>query len=357
MKRFLICIAVSVFALNGVWAQTDGTKKKADGAFSHLDASVSLGTTGIGLELSTPLIKDYLNVRAGVDVMPHFEYDMHFGIQVGGKEESKYDDEGNRVETTFDRLAGKLEDWTGITVDDEVVMIGEPTMWNAKVLFDVTPFRNKHWRLTTGFYLGPRKIGKATNALKDAPSLVAVSIYNFMYQRSYNDLPVITTGDFFLYREDLVDYGPMGVKLGTYKGSDDICFIVPDENNIVSARLVTNAFKPYLGFGYGGKLLKNNDRWGVSFDCGLLFWGGTPKIYTDNAVRMTYDSDNNTYDFDSYTEYDEEFEQDVKYMKRSTVDMAHDLENINGKVGDYVDFFKAVKAYPVLNVKFTYNIF
>lgn len=96
----------------------------------------------------------------------------------------------------------------------------------------------------------------------------------------------------------------------------------PDENNMVSCKIKANSFRPYLGFGYGGRLSKRSDRNWVSFDCGAMFWGGTPKIITHEGV-----------------------------------DLARDVTNIGGKVGRYVDFFKAFKVYPVLEVRFTHRIF
>ena len=70
------------------------------------------------------------------------------------------------------------------------------------------------------------------------------------------------------------------------------------------------------------RLIKGNDKLKVSFDCGLMFWGGTPSIVTHDGT-----------------------------------DLANDVENIKGKVGDYVDLIKGVKAFPVLNVRFTHTIF
>ena len=38
------------------------------------------------------------------------------------------------------------------------------------------------------------------------------------------------------------------------------------------------------------------------------------------------------------------------------VDLAKDVKNVPGKVGDYVKFFKVVKAYPVLELRLTRRI-
>lgn len=87
--------------------------------------------------------------------MPHFNYDMEFEIQVGDSKENKYDAQGNRVQTKFDKMAAMLEDLTGYKVDDVVTMTGHPTYHNFKFLVDVFPFKNnKHWHVTAGFFWG-----------------------------------------------------------------------------------------------------------------------------------------------------------------------------------------------------------
>jgi hypothetical protein len=96
----------------------------------------------------------------------------------------------------------------------------------------------------------------------------------------------------------------------------------PDENSMCKATVKVNSFKPYLGLGYGGRLFKNNNKYRVAVDCGLLFWGGTPSIITHDGT-----------------------------------DLAKDVDNISGKVGDYVDILKRFKAYPVISVRFTKTIF
>jgi hypothetical protein len=96
----------------------------------------------------------------------------------------------------------------------------------------------------------------------------------------------------------------------------------PDHDGTVRARVKANSFKPYLGVGYEGRLLKNNNRYHISADLGLLFWGGKPSIIAHDGV-----------------------------------DLAHDVENIGGKVGDYIDFISGLHVYPVLNFRFSYTLF
>ena len=218
-------------------------------------------------------------------------------------------------------------------------LVGKPTMKNFKLLVDVFPFRNKHWHVTTGFYWGPSTVAKAENAAYDATSLVSVAIYNNLYNRVKESwesqisddpnvipIPYISIGGNKIYADEslynkFMDYGRMGVHVGDYPDGTPYR-MEPEANNMVSCKIKVNNFRPYLGFGYGGKLSNRSDRNWISFDCGAMFWGGTPRIITHDGV-----------------------------------DLAKDVKNISGKVGDYVSLFKAVKVYPVLELRLTHRIF
>lgn len=324
-------------------------------AFEHFDFSVNAGSTGIGFDIATP-ITDFLHVRAGFDWMPHFDYNAAFGIQAG-----RYDENGVWHETSMKQMQNYIDlmkKMTGITVDTEIEMTGNPSFYNAKLMFDFLPFRNKHWHLTAGFFVGPSKIATAENKTKDMPSLIAMNIYNQMYDKAANGEPVIEYGSgnnaISIYRPELVEYGCMGIRLGEYTHdiyytepeyytsfvidengphqagdvkhaagevkyhAGDPYMMKPDENSMASAKVKVNSFRPYLGFGYGGRLLKGNDDYHVSFDCGVMFWGGTPDLVTHDGTNLT-----------------------------------KDVRGVTGKIGTYVDLVNAAKVFPVLSLRIT----
>ena len=325
-------------------------------AFSHLDLSLTAGTTGVGFDFSMPLNK-VVSLRAGYAIMPRLSQPMHFGVEVG--------EDPSTSKSKFNRLSALLEDFTGNKVDDQIEMLGKPTYWNWKLLVDVRPFRNKHWHLTAGIYGGNRQVAEAINSIEDMPSLMAVSIYNNMYQRAVNDEPLTQVGEVDVYlpsllTEKIENYGRMSIHIGDYKHDvlyeEDVVYegeeggfigdnyynpgdvihakgevryakgdayrMVPDENSMVKAWAYANRWKPYIGFGYGGRLLKDNDQLRVSFDFGAMMWGGTPKIVTHDGT-----------------------------------DLVNDVTNVRGKVGDYVKIIKQFKVFPVLNVRFTWRMF
>lgn len=336
MRGFVISVFVAICGLS---ASAQGSLKDTSNdfnLFNHLDASVTLGTTGIGFDVATP-VGDYAQLRVGYAFMPSFHKSMFFNVQVGDKPENKYDASGNRVETKFDKMTGVLKQVTGYQIDEQVEMIGVPTYNNLKVLVDVFPFKqDKRWHVTAGFFLGPSKIAKAYNATEAMPTLMAVSIYNTMrektlksYEAGWPYPPVISIGPYVLNETDLIEdlakrfnrYGRMGMHVGNYENGT-LYMMEPGDDGMVRAEVKTNVFKPYLGLGYGGRLLKDNDKFHVAIDLGAMFWGGSPDIITHEGVNLT-----------------------------------KDVSDISGKVGDYVSLAKTFKAFPVLDVRLVYTIF
>ena len=307
MRRFVLSVFVGVCGLSAS-AQSSSLREMLDEyhMFNHLDASITLGTTGIGFDVSTP-VGDYAQLRVGYAFMPSFHKSMYFGVQVGDKPESKYDANGNRVQTKFEKMADVLEQVTGYKVEDQVEMIGMPTYNNLKVLVDVFPFKqDKRWHVTAGFFLGPSRIAKAYNATEAMPTLLAVGIYNTMrektlasYAEGWPYPPVISVGPWELNETDLIEemadrfirYGRMGMHVGDYDDGTPYMMEHGDDG-MVSAEVKANAFKPYLGLGYGGRLLKNNDKFHIAVDLGAMFWGGSNSIVTQKGVDMTKDDSN-----------------------------------------------------------------
>lgn len=320
---------------------------KEHNIFQHLDVSLTAGTAGIGIDVASP-VGEYVQVRAGYEFMPHFEKTLKFNLTVGGEPARQYDEDGNRVITKFDKMKEFLYQFTGYDVEDHVDMIGTPTMNNFKFLVDVFPFKeNKHWHFTAGFYWGPSQFARAENSTEAMVSLLSVGMYNTMYEKAINNQPLIDMGaidekyagmSFGGEFQDVIyekfrSYGRLGFALGTFKHdvvdnkgvlhqAGEPYILEPGDDSMVRVYAKSNAFKPYVGFGYGGRLLKNRDDMKVSFDLGAMFWGGTPDLYVHDGINLT-----------------------------------KDVENIGGQVGDYVDLFKVFKVYPVLQVRFTKTIF
>ena len=123
-----------------------------------------------------------------------------------------------------------------------------------------------------------------------------------------------------MLRDKIEGYGRMGIYLGDM--ADGLYMMLPDEDGMVKCTVKTNAFKPYLGFGYGDAMARSDKKYNVSFDCGVMFWGGSPKVVTHDGTDLVYQ-----------------------------------VDNVRGKVGACVDFISAFKVFPVLNLRISRRLF
>lgn len=287
-----------------------------------LNITVEAGTTGIGFGVSSR-VNEYFGVRTSFTWMPHFEFPMHFNIQIGdGK--PYYDKQGR---SRFDRMAESLKEMTGFEIDQQVDMIGEPHFHNVKLLVDVYPFNDKRWYFTAGFYAGPSVIGRAYNRTEEMTTLVTLSMYNNIYDRVddlENNPESEHAGKGFEFpyeiNEKILSTGRMGMHVGDF--ADGTPYIMePDKDSMVKAQMKVNAFKPYIGAGYNGLIYRNNDRLKFSFDCGVMFWGGAPKVYTHDGTEIT------------------------------------SLNNLNGQVAKYINLSNKLKVFPLLNLGVSYTLF
>lgn len=246
--------------------------------------------------------------------MPKFNTTMTFNV------------EGRNADgqiTSFEGMANMYQEMFGIEADDEVDMIGEPSFNNFSLLFDFHPFKRKNWYLTAGVFAGSNEIAHAYNKTEEMPSLLAVSMYNNIYDKVWDDMPLYD--DIYLGSElsdKILEKGRMGIYVGEFENGEAY-MMEPDNNSMVKVRMKTKTcIRPYLGFGYGGRLVKGDDRCHVSFDCGVMYWGGVPEVLTHDGVDLT-----------------------------------RDLSNIRGQVDDYVNIIQKFPVYPVLNFKISYKIF
>ena len=318
MKRTIITIFFACcLAVSEIGAQTMKNHEQTGTRFvDSFDLGITLGSTGVGVEVSAmPL--SFMRVRTGVDFMPRFNVPLNFNVD-------NYRD-GAVAGTDFSKLQEMMKEISGFDVDRTVKMDCKARMVNFKLLVDFFPLRNKHWYLTAGFYWGSSRIGSAVNAMEEMPSLVAIGMYNTMYDyvmgTDFIEQPVYD--DIYLdpdvadrLKERMESYGMIGIHVGDRPDGTPY-MMKPGLDATVKADLFVNSFKPYLGIGY---LTTFGKHINFGVDGGVLFWGGTPRVVTHEGV-----------------------------------DLAKDVENIAGKVGSYVKVAKGMKIYPVLNFRIAYR--
>ncbi len=319
MRKYIIaclilCSAITAEAQYIPAFQKDAIIRKDPGmsywtkgnSFKHLELSLTLGTSGVGLDVAVP-VSQIVQVRIGYDYMPQFKKQLRMNLAGGGEAARQYNGQGNRIKTKFDKIQQYLYEETGMEIDDHILLTGQLSMHNLKALVDIYPFKyNKHWHFTAGVYYGPAQVAKAEVADESVTTLSLMESYNQGYEEASSS-------------DAIKSYG----RLSLYPGDKNRkpCLVDPADDGSVNISVKTNAVKPYLGVGYTGRLISSRDDWKVSAELGVWIWGGAPKQRMHDGTSLP------------------------------------DLSNIPGALGDYVKVINYLKVYPVLNVRFTKTIF
>lgn len=327
IKRCLAIVAAVLFtqavSAQYIPAMTPGKKQKVpekagywhrSNTFQHMDLSLSLGTTGIGLDIAMPLC-EYAQVRVGYELMPHFKKHISADVMVGDEKSLQYDVNGNRIETNYERARNLIYGLYGYDMMPTIDMTSRITMNNFKFLVDIFPLSdNKKLHATIGFYWGPSQFSKIEHDDASTATLQAVSAYNKLYNAA-----VSGTGDPAL--DYIKDYGSAGFPMG--KKNDGTNYrMTPGDKGAISIPVKANAFKPYVGIGYESAFSKKHEDLKFAVTGGLMFWGGTPSMVTPDGVNLT-----------------------------------EDVSDISGDMGSYVNFVSKLKAFPVISFRFIKNLF
>ena len=199
----------------------------AQDLFNHLAVNAHVATTGVGVELSTPITK-FITMRAGITCMPGFS----FNAEVDGQ---FYNYATNEQENFTVDLDANLKRTQG------------------SVIFNVYPLAKakvcSSFFLAAGLYFGGDKLVKI-NGHSDE---IAEKINQF------SDNPYIELGDYKL---------PV------------------DENGNVKGGLKVQKVRPYLGLGFGRYV--PNKRISVTGELGVQFHGHI-KPYTSEGEIEAFD--------------------------------------------------------------------
>ena len=199
----------------------------AQDLFNHLAVNAHVATTGVGVELSTPITK-FITMRAGVTCMPGFS----FNAEVDGQ--------------YYDYVNNTPRDFT-VNLDANLKRT------QGSVIFNVYPLAKakvcSSFFLAAGLYFGGDKLVKI-NGHSDE---IAEKINQF------NGNPYIELGDYKL---------PV------------------DENGNVKGGLKVQKVRPYLGLGFGRYV--PNKRISVTGELGVQFHGHI-KPYTSEGEIEAFD--------------------------------------------------------------------
>ncbi|MDE6650274.1 MAG: hypothetical protein K2K45_10135 [Muribaculaceae bacterium] len=314
-------LPISAYAQHATGPDALIARMNEHGVFNKIEIAANIGTTGLGLEVASPMT-EWAKLRAGVDWMPNFTVPMTFGME-------SYID--GKINDKFDKIQDLMRKISGMEIDKNIKMDSKPTMTIFRLLVDVYPFKaNRHWHFTAGFFVGGNCVGKSINRMDEMPSLLALNMYDRIYQKITSDefldeiIDEPIFGNIYLdpeiameLQDKMLELGKLGVHVGDYKDGKPY-MMMPDKDGTVSAKAKVNRFRPYLGFGYGGALSADG-KWQASFDAGVQFWGGVPKVVTHDGTVL------------------------------------NDLDNLRGKVGEYMDLMKLVPVYPTIDFRISYR--
>ncbi len=196
MKKNIIALALLCLS-NAATAQetpvnTQVKTIERNGWFNHFDVAFTVGTSGLGFDLATP-VSEWARLRMGGVFRPLYRYDASFNMEVS--EGLSSDEQDHR----FERMSETLKALTGKTPTRTIDMQGDLKMNNFKFLVDVFPFKNfRKLHVTMGFYYGNDVIVDVQNTSESVRNLEAINAYNSMYKKA-------------LAKESLIDLGSMGV--------------------------------------------------------------------------------------------------------------------------------------------------
>ncbi len=189
MKKSIIALAL--LGLSAMSKAQDTTIQK-NGWFNHFDVAFTVGTSGLGFDLATPM-SEWTRLRVGGVFRPLYRYDASFNMEVAEGLSSAEQDR------RFTKLSETLKALTGKTPNRTIDMQGDLKMNNFKVLVDVFPFKNfRKLHLTLGFYYGNDVIVDVKNTPESVRNLEAINAYNSMYKKA-------------LAKENLIDLGSLGI--------------------------------------------------------------------------------------------------------------------------------------------------
>ena len=145
MKGFRTLLCVISLALSGV-VVSDVMAQKELGVFNSLAVGVGVGTTGIDVNVATP-ITSHFDLRGGFSIMPNFSMNTDVDVDVEAIE--------------------------GVNVPSTIDMEGSIKRVSGELLVNYYPFKKGAFFLTAGAYFGGGTLLKINGHSDELKELVA----------------------------------------------------------------------------------------------------------------------------------------------------------------------------------------
>jgi len=148
MKKTILTLSMLLLSFSSTYAQENKV-------FNHIGLGLGVGTTGITIDLAAPVTK-YLDIRAGMDIMPSFKYGTSLDLNISESDREKAKQAGHTVPNSID-------------------VEGDNTSGSFHFMLDLFPFKGSSFHITAGAYIWQRiKIINVYNKYdKDLAEVVA----------------------------------------------------------------------------------------------------------------------------------------------------------------------------------------
>lgn len=273
MKRIISLFAISAIAASTAFAQK---------AFKQLGVSVEAGTTGLGVNISYPLVSDHLIVSAGYN-FPSFTYSEK--INVGNQYVNKYIGPVSDAVKLYKKVAQDYGLTDPFSYDVEKItdlnanVDAKVNFGNFKLTLQYYPTTASNFYLTAGVFIGNGTFGTlsgdidsrawelyknaitANNEIGKLPQFILSDLSNLLG----TDLPVKDI-------EDAI----------TFNVGDQSFRIRPEDNGHIKADLKVNKVKPYVGFGFGNAIPQQH-RCGFQMEVGA-YYQSKPVLVSDQEI-------------------------------------------------------------------------
>lgn len=231
MKKLMMMAVILLAGVGSVMAQSDYKR----GIFNHVGLNVGAGTEGISVGVAAP-VTNFLEVEAGVNIMPSFKLSGDLDVDINMPQESdiQYPTSGTiHAEGSFDR-----------------------TTFNVKA--NLYPFGGgSKFFIAAGLSIGGEKIAEVTGSSDE------------LRQFSENNLHTPELKDQFRKA--------ISANLGGYN-------LKLDENYNLQGDIRCKNVRPYLGLGFGRLVPKN--RIGCRFELGCQFMGKLKVYQNGNEIDI-----------------------------------------------------------------------
>lgn len=335
MKRVFTLFAASILGLSALSAQE---------AFKHLGASVEFGTTGLGINLSYPVITDRLIVSVGYNFP---SYSIKSDFDLNGQPINERINSANSMIDQYNNMVNNYEnlknDYGSIiafpdanlkTIDriDNVDQVhtdidAKMNFGNFKVMAEYYPTTKSYFHITAGFMIGN---GEWMNVSANVEQKAWNTYLKAIEQNK--SIPTMKKGELTQNAQPPYPGFPMPVfpnrDIQPVEGLEDAVKVnihndtytlSPESGGHLDTKLTIRKFKPYIGVGFGSSV-PTKKRLGFQMEIGAYYQG---KPTFESKYITTYDP---------------------KAFSNKTVD-------------DIVDMLQYLRWYPQLSFRFTGRIF